>query len=80
MRTAHSSVFRKSLVALTFAAMVIGSPLVAQTPTERVANCINGSWASYKGCIDGSPWYIDQLCVIKFEADAIGCALEILPM
>ncbi len=51
-----------------------------ETPTERVAACINNASSAYGECLNDLPWYVEFLCTLKFDADVILCFLEALPV
>jgi len=49
------------------------------TPTERVAKCIENAWAKNVECQTNDTWVDDVFCAIRFEADVIACSAEIIP-
>ncbi|MDQ8164490.1 MAG: hypothetical protein P3A28_01860 [Gemmatimonadota bacterium] len=58
-----------AVLARTDSASAQGSP----TPTEKIADCVDGAWESYKSCVADEPFWMLWPCGWKFEADVILC-------
>ncbi|MEY4608045.1 MAG: hypothetical protein RL625_262 [Gemmatimonadota bacterium] len=52
-------------------------PLLAQsttpTPTEVVAQCLDGAANAFVQCLADLPWYAEGLCYSKYAADGVLC-------
>jgi hypothetical protein len=44
-------------------------------PTDDIAACIVDSYDESNECLDTVSWYQRPLCILRFEADAVLCAL-----
>lgn len=66
--------------ALMLLLVALSRTAFAQTKTEKVAQCIDEAAEAYVDCTEKGGWLWDQACLIKYEADAILCVLEILPV
>ena len=73
--------FRILATASLVALLAFAAPLRAeQTPTEKIAACINNAADHYVDCTTKGGILWDQFCLLKYEADALLCALDILPL
>jgi hypothetical protein len=64
--------------ALFMMALLYAPPVRAESGTDEIAECIDGSWDEYLECIDDLPWWAELLCAARFSADVILCLPRIV--
>ena len=61
------------LTPLTAGPLFAQSTSTAPTPTEVVAQCLEGAANAFVQCIADLPWYAEGLCYSKYAADGVLC-------
>lgn len=50
----------------------------AQGPTDKVLQCINDAAQEYADCAYSAPLWYAELCLLRYESDAILCVPEMI--